>query len=123
MAERHPGGGEAEVIEVDIVEEFNWVPEIDISETESDEVMPDHYFDYCYGTHMTSTMDKNWNNVGCKIATEADEFEVYVHNLTQQIIDDEELHIELFKEEKVMEAVDNDIPEEEKDPPMNSDWH
>ena len=121
MAERRLGGGEAEVIEVDIVEEFSWVPETDISETESDEVMPDHYFDYCYGTHMISTMDENWNNVGCKIATEADEFEVYVHNFIQQIIDDEELHIELFKEEKVMEAVDNDIPEEEKDPPLNLD--
>ena len=103
------------------IEEFNWVPETEISESDSDSDMPSHYFDFCHGVNVISTKDEDWNDIGCEIATDADCFEIYVNSFIQPIIDEEEQHMELFKVDEVMEDVINDIPEEkEEDPPRNS---
>ena len=79
----------------------------------------DHYFDFCYSIGMISVKDEEFENIGCVRATDTDYFDIFVNNFIQPIIEDECQHVELFKVDDVMKAVENDIPEEEEDPTKN----
>ena len=76
----------------------------------------DHYFDFCYSIRMISVKDEEFENIGCVLATDTDYFDIFVNNFIQPIIEDECQHVELFKVDDVMKAVENDIPESETVP-------
>ena len=93
--------------------------EADTSESD----MPDHYFDFCYSINMVSTNDEEFENIGCVMATNTDHFDIFVNTFIQPIIEEEYQHVELFNVDEVMEAVEDDVPEEEEDPTQKSFDH
>ena len=85
--------------------------------------MPDHFFDYCLSIDLNASNDDLCAYRGCAIATESDDFEMYVINVMQKIISVEEDDRMLFMEEMIDENVGNDHAEEEEmkiSPPMNN---
>ena len=74
-----------------VLSNVEWVPEL---ESSGDDVidfpesadMPDNVFDYCFTIDLIATEDDPYSYVGCAVATESDEFEMYVTNVMEQII-------------------------------------
>ena len=78
--------------------------------------MPDHVFDYCFSIDLIASNDDLRAYRGYAIATESDEFEIYVINIMQKIISVEEDDKMLFMEEMIDENVGNDHVEESAPP-------
>ena len=86
--------------------------------------MPGHFFDLCYTIEIVATKDDMFYVNGCTMSTEDDNFDMFVVNLMQTIISQEENDRSIFVEEIIDEnVVNNHVEEEENSPPTENRYY
>ena len=79
--------------------------------------MPEHFLDFCYTMEIVATRDDMFYVNGCTMATEEDNFDMFVVSWMQKIISQEENDRSICVEEIMDENVVNDHVEEEENTP------
>ena len=99
--------------------DVNWLPELEISDDDDVVDFPelidmlDHFFDYCFTIDLVATMDDMCSFDGCAIATESDKFDMFMENIMQRIIFEEEGDRMIFMEEADDDVMNDHVEEEE----------
>ena len=103
-----------------ILEDVNCIPELETSEDHPIDFpeladMPDHYVaDHCFTIDLIATEDNSYPYFGCAMATKRDEFDMFMVNVMQRIVSEEEYDRTIVMEKVVDEDVENaHIKEEE----------
>ena len=95
-----------------VLTDVNWVAAVEGSDDEvvdwpETSEMPDHFFEYCFNIDLVASNDDLCVYRDCTVATESDELDMFVVNVTQQVISVEENDRMLFMEEMIVENVVN----------------